>query len=115
MVTPATISVRCVLPRDEMPKYRSMTPWVPKSDSAAPTSTVGCTGVSLMSLLLYQHAETARSEPSSGCLVSSWDLLATSWGRMTRDACRYVRIETIARVSRRTTRGVVDPVTCALP
>ncbi|MDW9232179.1 hypothetical protein C7S15_6502 [Burkholderia cepacia] len=40
---------------------------------------------------------------------------ATSWGRMTRDACRYVRIETIARVSRRTTRGVVDPVTCALP
>ncbi|WP_220086772.1 hypothetical protein, partial [Burkholderia multivorans] len=63
-----------MLPRVDMPKYRSMTPGVPKSFSSVPTPTVGCTGVSLMSLLLYQRAETARCAPSSGCLVSGWNV-----------------------------------------
>jgi hypothetical protein len=41
-----------------MSKYRSMTPLPPKS-SVAPEPTTGRACVSLMSLLLYQHAETA--------------------------------------------------------
>lgn len=58
VVTPATISRRSVLPRAEMSKYRSTAPLVPKP-SVAPEPTIGRAWVSLMSLLLYQHAETA--------------------------------------------------------